>query len=73
MCFVCCRRYIHQLFAYTHHELKQFRIKRKKRQAMGAAPAKLRLRKEIRMMSEEELKLFFEAVNSAKKNTVTKL
>lgn len=63
------RRYVEKLFENTKNELRQFRIRRKKRQA-GPAP-KLRLRKELRMMSDEEIKLFFDAVNSAKQNTVS--
>lgn len=63
------RRYVQRLFENTKNELKRFRIRRKKRQA-GPAP-KLRLRKELRMMSDEEIKLFFDAVNSAKQNTVS--
>jgi len=51
------------------NELRQFRIKRKKRQAVPAT--KLRLRKELRMMSDAEIQLFFDAVNSAKANTVS--
>ena len=58
-----------RLFENTKNELRQFRIKRKKRQAVPAT--KLRLRKELRMMSDAEIQLFFDAVNSAKANTVS--
>ncbi|WAR13224.1 TYR1-like protein [Mya arenaria] len=44
------------------------RMGRKKRQA-GGPPTKPKVRKEIRMMTDKERDLFFEAVNSAKKNT----
>ena len=46
---------------------------RRKRQAgvMGGPKKKLPVRKEIRMMSEKELDLFFRAVNSAKTNRVS--
>lgn len=57
--------YINNLFKSTKQEITQHNSGRRKRQANP----KLRIRKEIRMLTDSELKLFFDAVNSAKKNT----
>ncbi|KAL4235030.1 hypothetical protein ACF0H5_006668 [Mactra antiquata] len=62
-------QYINGLCKNTKEEIKHFRMRRKKRQAGGGPPKKLRVRKEIRMMSDKEFQLYVEAVNSAKRNT----
>lgn len=61
------RGYVNGLFKDTRQEILQHNLSRKKRQA--GTP--LRVRKEIRMMSDKEIQTFFAAVNSAKRNTVS--
>ena len=64
------RNYMHHLQNGVMDDLHRHR---RKRQAgiMGGPKKKLPVRKEIRMMSEKELDLFFRAVNSAKTNRVS--
>lgn len=80
--FCFCRNYIRNLFLHTKEHILHFNFRRKKRQAEGfpgsgkgpkhdKKPDKpLRVRKEIRMMSDDERYLFFDAINSMKNNKV---
>ena len=68
--YIYNRDYMHHLQNGVMDDLHRHR---RKRQAgiMGGPKKKLPVRKEIRMMSEKELELFFRAVNSAKTNRVS--
>ncbi|KAH3774105.1 hypothetical protein DPMN_175477 [Dreissena polymorpha] len=58
------KAYADHLFQGVRHEMVKHRAARKKRQV--GTP---KLRKEIRMMSDDEINLLFQAINLAKKNT----
>ena len=67
------RNYISHLQGEVMADLYNHRVKRQAG-TMGMLPRKnLPVRKEIRMMTERERALFFKAVNSAKRNTVSDL